>query len=101
MSQLISYSKLTKSDFFTFFNLNEIRSERNSPTVKIIKPGGFQEYIDIEFHLNKKGEIIMAKLTLDRQWIGNVETLIHLVKILLRVLLKQLFHLKKKREKII
>ena len=75
MSQLISYSKLTKSDFFTFFNLNEISCERNSPTVKILKPGGFQEYIDIEFHLNKKGEIIMAKLTLDRQWIGNVETI--------------------------
>lgn len=73
MSQLISYSKLKNSEFFSFFNLSEIESERSSPTIKIIKPGGFQDYIDIEYHLNKQGEIIMALLLLDREWIGNVE----------------------------
>jgi len=75
MSQLISYSKLRLSEFFTFFNLNEIDSERSSPNIKILKPGGFQEYINIEFHLNERGDVVMAILLLDRQWIGNVETI--------------------------
>ncbi|MFX1410437.1 MAG: hypothetical protein ACFFA6_08790 [Promethearchaeota archaeon] len=67
------YSKLTKSEFFTFFNLYEINNEKTTPTLKTLKPGGFQEYIDIEFHINEKGEVIMAILFLDREWIGNVE----------------------------
>ncbi|MFX1315019.1 MAG: hypothetical protein ACFE9T_04095 [Promethearchaeota archaeon] len=67
------YSKLTKSEFFTFFNLHEIDNQKTAPTLKTLKPGGFQEYIDIEFHLNKKGEIITAILFLDREWIGNIE----------------------------
>ncbi|TFG08517.1 MAG: hypothetical protein EU539_02205 [Promethearchaeota archaeon] len=71
-----SYSELKKSDFFEFFNLREIERQKLSKTVKKIKlkPGGFQEHIDIEFKV-KNDLLVSAKLILDRQWIGSAKTI--------------------------
>lgn len=74
MYQKVSYSKLKETDFFSFFNLNEIQRfnlKTPKPSKKILlKPGGFQDFIDICFHI-LNDQIILASLSLDRNWIGN------------------------------
>lgn len=72
MSTKVLYSKIQNSEFFDFFNCHEINSITcsSSLVIKKVKTGGFQEFIDLEFHLNQD-EIIKAVLTLDRSWIGD------------------------------
>jgi hypothetical protein len=76
VSSSIRYSDLKKSDFFQFFNLTEVAINKTDLSKKFIKlkPGGFQEHIDIEFQLD--GDyIIGAKILLDRVWMGNHESI--------------------------
>lgn len=78
MLQGISYSKLKKTDFFIFFNLSEIQifnlnTSQYSKKI-LLKPGGFQDFIDICFHISND-RIILASLSLDRNWIGNVRSI--------------------------
>ena len=75
MSNYINYNELQNSDFFNFFNLHEIKDQKSSQFLKKLKPGGFQEFIDIELYLNKSNDIEKARLILDREWIGNAETI--------------------------
>ncbi|MFX1338212.1 MAG: hypothetical protein ACFFDK_06365 [Promethearchaeota archaeon] len=74
MCQRVIYSKLKETDFFTFFNLSEInRSYQEIPQnskLILLKPGGFQQFIDIFFHISDD-QIIKASLSLDRNWIGD------------------------------
>ncbi|MHA1292709.1 MAG: hypothetical protein ACTSQJ_08600 [Promethearchaeota archaeon] len=74
----ILYSELKKTDFFKFFNFNEVKFEfnkENNQKQKIyLKPGGFQEYIDFIVEINKD-EILRAILALDREWIGDQESI--------------------------
>ncbi|MHA1283193.1 MAG: hypothetical protein ACTSQP_11870 [Promethearchaeota archaeon] len=71
MSDKINYEQLKKTDFFNFFNLSEIdRKIENDFLLISLKPGGFQEFIDIQLKLYKN-DIIEAKLSLDRSWIGD------------------------------
>jgi len=72
------FSDLKNSDFFTFFNLREINSIKiaNSTEIKEFKPGGFQDHIDLKFEIAyKNDEIKSATLLLDRDWIGNIESI--------------------------
>jgi len=65
---------LKKSEFFSFFNLTEVETSSPlspPPTLKKVKPGGFQEHIDIEFYVNEHDELEEAILLLDREWIGD------------------------------
>ena len=64
---------MKKSEFFSFFNLTEVEtsSPLSQPILKKVKPGGFQEHIDIEFYVNENDEIEKAVLLLDREWIGD------------------------------
>lgn len=73
MSSLIDYIGLTKTDFFSFFNITETnRAKTEEGIVRIsLKPGGFQEHIDIEIKVDEKGSILRADLFLDRDWIGD------------------------------
>jgi len=73
----IKYSELKESDFWEFFGLNELESREtdNGLSVKMIKTGGFQEYIDIEFYVNKSDEIFRAILKLKRLWVGDYKNL--------------------------
>ena len=76
MSKKLDYQDLLLTDFFKFFNCKEIASkEEDSRIIKQVKTGGYQEYIDIEFHLNEAGELIEATLLLDRSWVGDHENL--------------------------
>ncbi|MBD3407584.1 MAG: hypothetical protein GF411_15815 [Candidatus Lokiarchaeota archaeon] len=70
---MIDYIGLTKTDLFTFFNLSEInRAKTEDEVVRIsLKPGGYQEHIDIEIKVDKDGSILRADLFLDRDWIGD------------------------------
>lgn len=71
-----TFKELMVGDFYSFFHCHEIDSLiENKITIKKVKPGGFQEYIDMEFHLNASDEIVKAKLVLDRIWIGNTQRL--------------------------
>lgn len=64
---------MKKSEFFSFFNLTEVEtsSPLSPPTLKKVKPGGFQEHIDMEFYVNEYDELEKAVLLLDREWIGD------------------------------
>ena len=68
----IKYSELQQSEFFSFFNISEIKIEKTPELTEIryLKPGGFQEFIDILFKI-KDDEIKEAQLILERSWIGN------------------------------
>ena len=74
MCQPIPYSKFQNSEFYNFFNLTEdnfaIFGENDKFRQYFIKPGGFQEHIDILI-VTTKDLIINASLVLDREWIGN------------------------------
>jgi len=78
MYQLISYSQFKKSEFYQFFNLSEesstIHGEANELKQYFLKPGGFQEHIDILINTSKE-LIINATLVLNREWIGNKDKL--------------------------
>lgn len=67
---------LQGSEFFTFFNVHEVSrrdGERGGVKTVQCKPGGFQESIDISFDVDAKGNVVSARLLLDRSWIGNGE----------------------------
>lgn len=77
MSPLIKYNELRETDFFIFFNLHETEKRAISKELTEIrlKPGGFQEHIDIMIVVNKDNEIVQAILYLHREWIGNVDSI--------------------------
>src|SRR5512136_2436778 len=67
---------LEKSDFFSFFNVHEMKRRGGaSKGVQVVecKPGGFQESINISFDVDSSGGVIGARLLLDRSWIGGGE----------------------------
>ncbi len=69
----MNFKDLADTDFFSFFHIHEIESKSgpNGTVIKIMKPGGFKEFIDIDFTLLDDGTIIEARLRLDKGWIGN------------------------------
>ena len=71
----MNLSELEKTDFYTFFNLHEIKTAKSSPNCIIFKPGGFQEYITIHIIIDEQKNIHGAHLILDREWVGNFETI--------------------------
>ena len=71
----MSLTELEKTDFYTFFNLREIKPTKSSSDSIIFKPGGFQEYITIEINIDGQKSIYGAHLFLDREWVGNSESI--------------------------
>ncbi|TFG00922.1 MAG: hypothetical protein EU541_01015 [Promethearchaeota archaeon] len=73
----MNYSMFKKSEFFEFFNLTEKGSaELDSGLREVhLKTGGFQEHIDLFIYLNKKEEIKKGRLFLDREWIGDINSI--------------------------
>jgi hypothetical protein len=71
------YSKFKESEFYSFFNIKEeySRDLDSGLTEKSLKTGGFQEYIDLYLFLDKTGEIKTAELILDRDWVGDTQTI--------------------------
>lgn len=73
MFSKIKYTELKKTEFWSFFGIKEKESvDLGSGKIKkIIKPGGFQEFVDIEFHVNEQDEVFKAILRLHRSWVGD------------------------------
>ncbi|MBN1799953.1 MAG: hypothetical protein JW891_00510 [Candidatus Lokiarchaeota archaeon] len=67
----MKYEALKNTDFFSFFNFQESEFFNLSFKGICLKPGGFQEYIDLILCLDNEEEIVQAFLYLDREWIGN------------------------------
>jgi len=78
MCQKISYSEFKGTDFFNFFNLKEVNTiidgNKRNLTGIYLKPGGFQEHVDIQLKILHE-EILNAVLILDREWIGNEKSI--------------------------
>ncbi len=75
---MITLSELRTRDLFTFFNLAEgERSQTEQGLVKIwLKPGGFQQYIDIELLVRPEDDMLLeAHLILDRTFVGGRENI--------------------------
>lgn len=72
----LTFEELTKSDFYTFFHCTVSGTEEQEDGILVkVKTGAFQEFIDIDFHINVTNEIFKAKLSINREWIGNIEHL--------------------------
>lgn len=70
----MKFQELLETDFFTFFNIHEqsASSGQINVTTKHLKPGGFQEFVDIECKVLPDGTLTEARLILDNEWIGNL-----------------------------
>jgi hypothetical protein len=88
----MKYSELQDREFFTFFNLTESDENRTEKKtiIKNLKPGGFQEYIDIQLMLNSQEEITQATISLERSWTGNADSLNPFAKDIVKSFIKAL-----------
>lgn len=69
-----SFNEFKNSDFWSFFNLREIDTQRLENSEKIsLKTGGFQSYIDLNIIVNSNGRIIEGELKVNRNWIEGKE----------------------------
>ncbi len=71
--QLMNFEQLKDTDFFKFFHIHEVETKPgpNGTTIKIMKPGGFKEFIDIDFTLLNDSTLTDACLKIDKNWIGD------------------------------
>jgi hypothetical protein len=74
---LMEYSKLKETELFSFFHFTEAgRRPHPSGMVEIIlKPGGFQEFIDVAMKVDRFEGVHEGVLLLDREWIGGPMTI--------------------------
>ncbi len=71
----MDYGGLRRSELFTFFRLTEQSRSRPSDAGIVtisLKPGGFQEFIDIQVLIDRTGLVREASLLMDRKWIGDM-----------------------------
>ncbi|MFW9769406.1 MAG: hypothetical protein ACFFF9_11845 [Candidatus Thorarchaeota archaeon] len=73
----MSYDELRKTDLFEFFNFSESGRRRISGDMQEIhlKPGGFQEFIDLKMIVDRSQTVHEGVLYLDRDWIGGPMTI--------------------------
>jgi len=73
----MSYEDLRKTDLFEFFNFSESGRRRVSGEMQEIhlKPGGFQEFIDVKMLVDRSQTVHEGVLYLDRDWIGGPMTI--------------------------
>ena len=73
----MDYKEFQKSEFASFFNLQEIEriQEPNGSARIHLKTGGFQEFVDIELKLDASLRLRQASLELARAWIGDEDSL--------------------------
>ncbi|MGY5864415.1 MAG: hypothetical protein RTV41_07405 [Candidatus Thorarchaeota archaeon] len=72
----MSYQDLQKTDLFEFFNFSESGRRRVKGDMQEIhlKPGGFQEFIDVKMMVDRSQTVHEGILYLDRDWIGGPMT---------------------------
>jgi len=73
----MNYSKLKETDLFSFFHFTETgRRPQSSGMMEIyLKPGGFQEFIDVAMKVDRSDGVHEGVLLLDREWIGSHMTI--------------------------
>ena len=72
----MTYEELQKTDLFSFFNFAESGRRLTPEGMQEIhfKPGGFQEFIDVQMKIDKSQLVHQGVLYLDRDWIGGPMT---------------------------
>ncbi len=72
----MEYSRLKETELFSFFHFTEIgRRPQSSGMMEIyLKPGGFQEFIDVAMKVDRAEGVHEGVLILDRDWIGGPMT---------------------------
>lgn len=72
----MSYDELRKTDLFSFFSLTETGRRPMADGMQEIhlKPGGFQEFIDVKMKIDRSQRVHQGVLYLDRDWIGGPMT---------------------------
>jgi hypothetical protein len=73
---LMSYEELRKTELFSFFNFTESGRRPMTDGMQEIhlKPGGFQEFIDVMMKVDRSQKVHEGVLYLDRDWIGSPMT---------------------------
>ncbi len=73
---LMSYEELRKTELFSFFNFTESGRRPMADGMQEIhlKPGGFQEFIDLTMKVDRSQNVHEGILYLDRDWIGSPMT---------------------------
>ena len=72
----MEYDKLKESELFSFFQFTEMgrRPQSRGFTEIYLKPGGFQEFIDVSMKVDQEEGVHEGILLLDRDWIGGPMT---------------------------
>ncbi|MBN2230962.1 MAG: hypothetical protein JW779_15360 [Candidatus Thorarchaeota archaeon] len=72
----MEYKKLKETELFSFFHFTETgrRYGLGGLTEIHLKPGGFQEFIDITLKVDRSDGVHEGVLYLDRDWIGSAMT---------------------------
>lgn len=73
---LMSYEELKETDLFSFFSFTESGRRPMPDGMQEIhlKPGGFQEFIDVKMRIDRSQKVHEGVLYLDRDWIGSPMT---------------------------
>jgi hypothetical protein len=73
---LMSYDELRKTELFEFFHFTETGRRPTTGGLQEIylKPGGFQEFIDVRMRIDRSQKVHAGILYLDRDWIGSPMT---------------------------
>ena len=69
----MSYDELRKTELFSFFSFTETGRKPMADGMQEIhlKPGGFQEFIDVKMKIDRSQKVHQGVLYLDRDWIGG------------------------------
>jgi len=72
----MSYEELRKTELFSFFHFSETGRKAMIDGMQEIhlKPGGFQEFIDVKMKIDRSERVHQGVLYLDRDWIGSPMT---------------------------
>lgn len=72
----MSYEELRETELFSFFNFTETGRKPLADGMQEIhlKPGGFQEFIDVIMKIDRFQKVHEGALYLDRDWIGSPMT---------------------------
>ena len=72
----MSYDELRETELFSFFSFSETGRRPLPDGMQEIhlKPGGFQEFIDVKMKIDRSQMVHQGVLYLDRDWIGSPMT---------------------------
>ncbi len=72
----MSYDELRNTELFSFFSFSETgrRPLPDGMQEVHLKPGGFQEFIDVKMKIDRSQMVHQGVLYLDRDWIGSPMT---------------------------